>query len=134
MVVSRRLNVMSKKSCILLFYIAKVRNSSTKGCDRTYDNKNSSLEVFVIVMNMKKKVGVILTLIILVVIATIAIFLLTQRNDSDDQDRAIQDALMWRRSQVDIVCGQALTQATHTASGTQYTFNDTCLPPGWEAN
>lgn len=106
-----------------------------RGCHRSYPYKKPPVwRLFVIVMNMKKKVDVILILIILVVIATIAIFLLTQSNNSDDQDRAIEDALIWRQSQVGIVCGQAMTPAVHIDSGARYTFNDTCLPPGWEAN
>lgn len=32
------------------------------------------------------------------------------------------------------VCTQVLTPATHKATGAKYTFNNGCLPPGWEIN
>lgn len=83
-------------------------------------------------MNMKKRVRTILILLILLAGTTIAVLFFTQMNNTDSQEQAVKDALIWREAQVNIACGQAITPALHTDSGARYTFNDTCLPPGWE--
>lgn len=46
------------------------------------------------------------------------------------KERAIMEA---REHAPTGVCGQALTEARHIATGATYTFGSTCLAPGWEA-
>lgn len=75
---------------------------------------------------MKKVFGFVLFL--LLVAGSIYAFKMDSANVS--QEAAIKQAQEFR---YDGVCGQALTPAVHKETGARYTFNTTCLAPGWEA-
>lgn len=49
------------------------------------------------------------------------------------QKRAIDSAVKWQQTaDAPLDCSAVLTPAEHTLTGAKYTFNDGCLPPGWE--
>ena len=50
---------------------------------------------------------------------------------SQDQAEAIEQAKAYRTDQA---CTDALTPATHSATGARYTFPSGCLAPGWVAD
>jgi hypothetical protein len=78
---------------------------------------------------MKKRTVIIIGITVAAVVTLGAVLFLGMRSSSA-QERAIQEALEWRSSEVRI-CPQVISPAVHTGSGARYTFNDGCLPPGW---
>ena len=75
--------------------------------------------------------GIILGIVVIAAIFITSFFAFDPKNPAAQQ-QAITDALEWQNSEVR-ACGMAITPAVHKVSGATYTFNTTCLPPGWDA-
>lgn len=68
--------------------------------------------------------------ILIIVALTLAGFIVfyTLPRDAKTQAEAIYQAEQYRPKGA---CGMAMTPATHLGTGAKYTFNSTCLAPGW---
>ena len=51
--------------------------------------------------------------------------------ESQTQTEAIEQARDYKPE--GMLCGAVLTPAVHQATGARYTFPDSCIAPGWEA-
>jgi hypothetical protein len=69
---------------------------------------------------------------LVVAVAIIGSLLILDTNEKSTQAKAeaIRQADNYHPTGL---CTQAFTRAVHKESGAIYTFNNGCLPPGWEA-
>lgn len=89
---------------------------------------------------MTKKAKWLAVIFAFLVVITSGVGLYTRMNNGESNDvkspeaqqKAISEALQYRSS-IPGTCATVLTDAVHTKTGAKYTFPDSCLPPGWEA-
>ncbi len=79
---------------------------------------------------MRKKIFVTL-LLTTVVFALLFTFLNRNTGTDEEKAEAIRQAQEYSTSEI---CLTVMTPATHVETGAKFTFNSSCIAPGWKSN
>ncbi len=83
----------------------------------------------------KKLKWLAITVVFTVIVSSgYVLFGRTKSASPQAQQQAINEALEYHQESGPEVCADVITPAVHTKTGAKYTFNSSCLPPGWEAD
>lgn len=84
-------------------------------------------------MDKKLKWLAVVVALAIIVASGYVLFGRTKSASPQAQQQAINEGLDYLKEQGPEMCATVMTPAMHIETGARYTFNDSCLPPGWEA-